>query len=802
VRQPLAAGNLTGATANIEDALKLGRPLLSESIGTELANEMRTMISPKVIAKMRMGEGLRIGVCGVGLALSWLSCAFAADASPTGPSEVIFLFQIVLLIFFGRLLGEIMQRIGQPAVMGQLLAGLLLGPSALGALWPGTQHILFPSSHEQKSMLDAISQLGVLMLLLLTGMETDLKLVGKVGRAAITVSISGICVPFMCGFALGEYLPESILPDPAHRLIGSLFLGTALSISSVKIVAMVVREMNFMRRNLGQVIVASAVIDDTIGWIVIAIIFSLATHGSVDAASLAKSISGTLLFLAISLTIGRRLVFTLIRWTNDNLVSEAPVISMILLLMAGMALTTQLIGVHTVLGAFVAGILIGESPILTKHIDQQLRGLIMGLFMPVFFGLAGLSADLTILKDSSILALTCGLIAIASAGKFAGAFLGGMVGRLTPRESLALACGMNARGSTEVIIATIGLSMGVLSQNLYTMIVVMAVVTTMVMPPMLRWALLRLPMGKDEKARLEREEFEAKGFLANLDRFLLAVDESANGKFASRLAGLLAGARGVPTTVLHIGPDAENQEETRSRDESAESAVKAGAKITAAVEQESRSVAPMNVEVTTRAKETGSVAAVTAEARKGYGLLVVGVENMVGSDGSFDYEPAHVAAAFEGPLAVVVSRGEHLEQPAESSFRILVPITGTEVSRRAAEVAVALARANGVPITALYVASRQAHPNARRRNRRTSPSHRYEEAILKDVVALGERYDTEVRTSLQVDVAPEEAILRKARRYNLIVMGVNRRPGDTLFFGNVAAAILKQSKAAILFVSN
>ena len=769
----------------------------------QLTDEMRPMI-PEAIAKMRLGKKLRIGVCGASFALSWASWAFAADAPSTGPSEFVFLVQIVVLVFFGRLLGEIMQRIGQPAVMGQLLAGLLLGPSAFGALWPTTQHMLFPSNHEQRSMLDAVSQLGILMLLLLTGMETDLKLVRKVGRAAIAVSISGICIPFACGFALGEYLPGSILPDPAHRLIGSLFLGTALSISSVKIVAMVVREMNFMRRNLGQVIVATAVIDDTIGWIIIAIIFSLATHGSVDAASLAKSILGTLLFLAVSLTIGRRLVSTLIRWANDNLVSEVPVISMILLLMLGMALTTQLIGVHTVLGAFVAGILIGESPILTKHIDHQLRGLIMGLFMPVFFGLAGLNADLTILKDPSLLALTGGLIASACVGKFAGAFLGGIVGRLTPWESLALACGMNARGSTEVIIATIGLSMGVLSQNLYTMIVAMAVITTMAMPPMLRWALVRLPMEEDERVRLEREEFEAKGFIANLDRILLAVDESANGKFASRIAGLLAGARGVPTTVLHIGPGAKNQEKTHPGDGSAESAVRAGARVTAAVEQESRSVAPTNVDVTTRAKEAGSVEAIVTEARKGYGLFVIGVENLVASDGSFDQDSARIATAFEGPLAVVVSRGEHLEQPAKSSFRILVPITGTEVSRRAAEVSIALARANDVPITALYVSITQANLDARRRDRRGTPSRRYEEAILKDVVALAERYGTEAKTSLQIDVAPEEAILRKARsgRHNLIVMGVNRRPGHTLFFGNVAAAILQQSKASILFISN
>src|SRR5262249_10231557 len=156
--------------------------------------------------------------------------------------------------------------------------------------------------------------------------------------------------------------------------------------------------------------------------------------------------------------------------------SEFPVITAILVIMGVMALTTHLIGVHTVLGAFVAGVLIGESPILTKHIDEQLRGLIVAFFMPVFFGVAGLSADLTILKDPHLLLMALGLIAVASIGKFAGAFVGGEIRGLTRREAFALACGMNARGSTEVIVATIGLSLGALSQDLFTMIVAMAVV--------------------------------------------------------------------------------------------------------------------------------------------------------------------------------------------------------------------------------------------------------------------------------------------------------------------------------------
>jgi Kef-type K+ transport system membrane component KefB len=456
--------------------------------------------------------------------------ALAAEGAQKGPSEVVFLAQLITLMLVGRLLGEAMNRIGQPSVMGMLLGGILLGPSLLGALWPDLQHALFPKTPEQKAMLDGISQFGILLLLLLTGMETDLKLVRTVGKAALSISLTGVAVPFLCGFALGQFIPASLLPHPDQRLLTSLFLGTALSISSIKIVAAIVREMGFTRRNLGQIIVASAICEDSIGWIIIAITFGLAEAGSIDVMSVTRSVLGTAAFLGASLTIGRRMVFFAIRWANDNFQSDFPVITTILVIMGLMALTTHFIGVHTVLGAFVAGVLIGESPILSKHIDEQLRGLILAFFMPVFFGIAGLSSDLTVLKDPQLALMALGLIAIASFGKFAGAFIGGEIGGLTRRESFAIACGMNARGSTEVIVATIGLSMGALSQNLFTMIVAMAVVTTMAMPPMLRWALARVPMGKEENERLEREEFEAKGFVPNLERLLLAVDDSANGK--------------------------------------------------------------------------------------------------------------------------------------------------------------------------------------------------------------------------------------------------------------------------------
>jgi nucleotide-binding universal stress UspA family protein len=545
--------------------------------------------------------------------------------------------------------------------------------------------------------------------------------------------------------------------------------------------------------------VASAICEDTIGWVIIAITFSLAEAGTIDPVSVGKSVLGTAVFLLASFTVGRRIVFFLIRWANDNFKSEFLVVTVILATMGIMALITHFIGVHTVLGAFIAGVLVGESPILSKHIDEQVRGLILGFFMPVFFGMAGLSTDLTVLKDPSLLGMALVLIAIASIGKFAGAFVGGAVGGLTRRESLALACGMNARGSTEVIVASIGLSMGALSQNLFTMIVAMAVVTTMAMPPMLRWGLSRVPLRKDEKARLEREEFEARGFVPNLERLLLTVDESPNGKFAARLAGLIAGQRGLPITVL---PWQKNEAGStmKSADTDADPArvAKAAAERTGNIEVDEAPLAP--ADVTVKIPDKPPAEAIKEEALKGYDLLFIGVEHAKNKSGGFHADVARAATAFDGPLALVVGNSGALEHGRECPRKILVPVTGTEVSRRAAEVAIAVGRACDASVTALYVSSRRANGGHRRRPLR---SRRQQQAILKEVVEIADRHGFEIKTAMRTNIAPDDAIVSAAKRggHDLIIMGVNRRAGDSLDFGDTAAAILENAESSILYVA-
>ena len=723
------------------------------------------------------------------------------EHSATVPVVTIFIAQLMALILVGRLLGELAQRLGQPAVIGQLLGGIVLGPSVFGALWPAGQHWLFPNAAAQRGMLDAVAQLGVLMLLLLTGMDTNLAIVHRVRRAAVSVSLFGIALPFMGGVALGVYLPAALLPAPGARLLTALFLGTALSISSVKIVATVIRQLNFTHRRVGQVLLAAAVLDDTLGWIVLAVVFGLARHGVIDFSVLGKTMIGAIAFLALSFALGRRAVSFLIRWSNDRLRSDMAVVTTILLIMCSFALATDALGLHTALGAFVAGMLVGQSPILTGHIDAQLRGLITALFMPVFFGLAGLSANLGVLRQPSLYTWAAVIILVASIGKFSGAMIGGRLGRLSTRESIAVGCGMNARGSTEVIIATLGLAMGALTPTLFTLILTMAIVTTLIMPPTLRIALRHVPLSADEKQRLDQLAFDRESFVSRLERLLMAVDESASGRLASRLVGLLAGARGMPTTVVPL-------KHTRKE---ANHSGGAGAAVTEAAEQAHAATpndsdsprSPISIEVVNTSGSPTTQEMIATEAGKGFGLFWLGVEPAVDSAGAIHADVTGAIAGFNGNSAIVFARGALAAEETGRPLKLLLAVTGTAYSSRAADIALALAQASAGTLTALYVDPEAAIRGWHQDLGGTLRSRRHGAAVLREVSELGRHYGIAARSRVKYTPDAARAILDELAEghYDLLVMGVTTRFGDSLFFGPVPSAVLAGVNESLLLVA-
>ena len=713
-----------------------------------------------------------------------------------------FLAQLVVLMVLGRALGEVMARFGQPAIFGQLLAGVALGPSLFGLLLPDLHSLVFPDSDELKTMINAISQVGILLLLLLTGMETNVELVRRRFRVVAMTSLSGIAVPFACGLALGFFLPDSVIPDEGRRLVTALFIGTALSISSVKIVAMVLMEVGFIRRDLGQLILATAILDDSIAWIIVSVIAGMASREALDITRIGLNVGAAVIFLAVALTIGRRLVAALIRWTNDNLSIDFPVITAVLAVTFAMALTTDLIGVHSALGAFIAGVIIGQAPILKGHIEQELRGLILAFFSPVFFAVAGLEMDLTTLASPAMLGLAAAFVLIASLGKTAGALAGGHLAGLSWRESLALATGLNARGSTEVIIATIGISLGVLSEPLYTLIVAMAIITTMAMPPTLRWTLSRVETRPDEQERLDEEEAKANDILSGMERALLIAEAGPNGEMAARLAGIFAADRQMLTTALErtpaevaedaeddrgpaeVGPEAvamaddvfvgsegatlarASAEEVEARVEAERSAADAATKTDveepkeegpedggdAKAPQEKDKPARIPLDTLIQRAELAADIRPQDVAAKGYSILFCGTRRPFDTDGRHFVAPLKdVLDDTDLPAVIALARGVSRSLPRH----LLVPIDGTHASRLASEIAASLARATDARLTFLHIYE-QEHESTLRRGFQS----RQDRSVLHQADAFARRHGVVPTLREMVDRHPHRLIRR------------------------------------------
>jgi nucleotide-binding universal stress UspA family protein len=472
------------------------------------------------------------------------------------------------------------------------------------------------------------------------------------------------------------------------------------------------------------------------------------------------------------------------------------VITAILLIMLATALTTELFGAHTALGAFIAGIVVGQSPILTEHIEDQLRGLIMAFFSPVFFAVAGLSMDLRSLWNLDGLALTATMIGVATVGKFLGAALGGYFGGLTWREAAALATGLNARGSTEVIIASIGLSMGALNDRLYTMIVAMALATTMAMPPTLRWMMGRVPLREEERTRLEKEKAEAKESVPNMERVLVAADLSANGALASDLAGLFSGSQGVLTTVVEMQPAADGRGAAgpSALERVRQAATRCGER--RAREGKLATVAAPLQELIQSKPVDGGVG-LAQEAAKGYSIAFIGIDRPVAAAAHrFEGRLDRLIASFDRPVAIALNGPSGASS---SASNVLVPTGGDAHARLATEVALALVRASGGRLTALHVFDPQEDTDVLRGRLRRGLGV----AVLRDVRRLAERSQVPVDLRTATHIRPELAIRRVAasRSFDLVVLGAALRLGERKFLGPRSAALIRAIKVPVLLIA-
>jgi Kef-type K+ transport system membrane component KefB len=708
---------------------------------------------------------------------------------PLGEHELlVFLLQFVLLLVVARSLGVVATRLGLPSVVGELIAGLLLGPSLLGKIAPGLFHGLFPQQAEQFHLLEIISWLGVIMLLILTGLETDMGLIARKGKSAAAISLGGIAVPFVTGVGLGFLLPSTFLAAPDKRLVFALFIGTAMSISAIPVIAKVLMDMNIIRRDIGQITLAAGMIDDTIGWILLSVVAGLASSGKVSLPSVGRSLLSVVIVLVVAYTLGRRLVSLLIRTLDNHVGGDSVMITTLMALALTFGAITQVLHLEAVLGAFIAGILVGQ----VKRFDERLRHIFeqvaLGVFAPVFFAAAGLRVDLGRLAKPSVAGVGLLVLAIAIIGKFVGAYLGARASRQGHWEALSLGAGMNARGAMEIIVATIGFTRGILSAEMYSIILMVAVVTSLMAPPILRWTLSHVQPSEDEQRRLESEERRRESFVGNLKRVLVPVPaEAGRTTMAAKLVRLLVEEEDVEVTSLALQPNGDagsKRPKTPVHDEV----------------EDARSIA--------RADGGDPSRAILAEAERGYDLLVLGATTR-GTNGDgplFEDFVDDVIQQSPCPLLVVSSRKD--DDPAARledvcRTRILVPTSGTDTDRYAAEVAFAMAAQGQAQVDLVHVVSRPQHELRLGTHHAIDEAVRIGEDILAKTGELGEAMGVTVNTDVVVADHPEEAIVERAGRGAALVVMASGRKATThrAFFGHRIDYVISHSECPVAVVA-
>jgi Kef-type K+ transport system membrane component KefB len=400
---------------------------------------------------------------------------------------VTLLLAISTMLILSRMVAELGKRFSLPMVMGELLVGIALGPTVLGALFPALSHTLFPlTTNDHVSLaLDAIVSLSVIMLLFVAGLELQLSLVLRQGRSAVYTGVGGMVLPFALGFGVAWLAPGWFATQGggAQPLVFALFLGTAMSISALPVIARILLDLKMFKTEIGMVIIAAAIFNDLAGWLIFSFILSIAGQGG-GRAEIGQTIFAIIAFSLFMLVIGRFLISRILPWVQTRLSWPGGVLALSLGLCLLCAAFTESIRIHAIFGAFIAGIAIGDSPHLREQAREIMHQFVTNFFAPLFFVSIGLKVDFLRHFDAWIVGL---ILVLAFSGKVVGAGLGARLSGMSRNSALAVGFGLNARGVMEIILGSVAFEAGIISQEVFVALVVMALVTSISSGPLLRY---------------------------------------------------------------------------------------------------------------------------------------------------------------------------------------------------------------------------------------------------------------------------------------------------------------------------
>lgn len=406
---------------------------------------------------------------------------------------IVLLLAISTMLIMSRMVGELGKKIGLPMVMGELLVGIGLGPTVLGACFPGAYAYLFPftASAGFSLALDGILSLSVIMLLFVAGLELQLSQVVRHGRVAICTGFGSMVLPFVSGFAVAYLFPQwfGVPTGSADHLLFALFLGTAMAISALPVIARILLDLKLFKTEVGMVIISAAIFNDVAGWLVFSFILSMVARDG-GSSEVGATIVYIVAFSAFMLTVGRFLCNRALPWIQTKLSWPGGVLALSLGLCLLSAAFTESIRIHAILGAFIAGITIGDSAHLREHARVIMHQFVTNFFAPLFFVSIGLKVNFLLHFDWLIVSI---VLVLAFVGKVVGASLGARLGGMGSRHALAVGFGLNARGAMEIILGSLAYEAGLISQPVFVALVVMALVTSIASAPLMRYFLEEPP---------------------------------------------------------------------------------------------------------------------------------------------------------------------------------------------------------------------------------------------------------------------------------------------------------------------
>jgi Kef-type K+ transport system membrane component KefB len=439
----------------------------------------------------------------------------------------ILLAQIITIILVARVFGWIFKKIGQPSVIGEIIAGIVLGPSLLGIYFPEFSHLLFPQ--ESLGNLKFLSQIGLILFMFVIGMELDLKALKNKANEAVVISHASIVIPFALGIGLSYFVYDRFAPEGVKFLSFSLFMGIAMSITAFPVLARIVQERGINKTRLGAIVITCAAADDITAWCILAVVIAIVKAGSF--VSSLYVIMLAMLYVASMLFIVKPFLKRIgdLYGTKDSLVK--PVVAIFFLVLIVSSYATEVIGIHALFGAFMTGVIMPDIAKFRNIFIDKVEDVSVILLLPLFFVFTGLKTEIGLINDPYLWKVTGCIILVAVVGKFFGSALAAKFVGQNWRDSLTIGALMNTRGLMELIVLNIGLELKVLTPAVFTMMVIMALVTTFMTGPALN--LINF-IFKDKV--VEIPEISTK---TNKFRILISFGNNEKGKSLLRLANSL-----------------------------------------------------------------------------------------------------------------------------------------------------------------------------------------------------------------------------------------------------------------------